>query len=144
MALREAGWLAGWLPQTTGTHDIYIRVLVEMMGSQKYDNAGESQSSLIMNDPIISPRTRIGLPNPRVGAHPWPRRSLALCGRCGGGGGGGSCSRGSRIATVAVFCLGVMPWAVPPTHRSCAPLPWPSSSSSPSAHASAAWIAWIG
>lgn len=73
MALREAGWLAGWLPQTTGTHDIYIRVLVEMMGSQKYDNAGESQSSLIMNDPIISPRTRIGLPNPYVSnAVFWP------------------------------------------------------------------------
>jgi hypothetical protein len=28
------------------------------MGSQKYENGGESQSLLIMNDPIISTRTR--------------------------------------------------------------------------------------
>jgi hypothetical protein len=31
---------------------------VKIMGSQKYENVGESQSLLIMNDPIISTRTR--------------------------------------------------------------------------------------
>eukprot|EP01047_Picozoa_sp_COSAG01_P027360 COSAG01_NODE_1803_length_9197_cov_11.062321_5_plen_161_part_00 len=37
----------------------HLRVWVKIMGSQKYENVGESQSLLIMNDPIISPRTRM-------------------------------------------------------------------------------------
>jgi|EP01047_Picozoa_sp_COSAG01_P044760 hypothetical protein len=36
-----------------------MRVRVKIMGSPKYENAEKSQSVLIMNDPIISPRTRI-------------------------------------------------------------------------------------
>jgi hypothetical protein len=35
-----------------------VRVRVEIMGSQKYESVGKSQSALIMIDPIISPRTR--------------------------------------------------------------------------------------
>jgi hypothetical protein len=35
-----------------------LRVRVEIMGTQKCRNVGESQSVLIMIDPIISPRTR--------------------------------------------------------------------------------------
>jgi hypothetical protein len=40
-------------------HYIIMRVRVKIMGSPKYENAEKSQSVLIMNDPIISPRTRI-------------------------------------------------------------------------------------
>eukprot|EP01047_Picozoa_sp_COSAG01_P074979 COSAG01_NODE_12702_length_1697_cov_3.008761_1_plen_70_part_10 len=33
---------------------IHQRVRVKIMGSQKYENVGESQPLLIMNDPMIS------------------------------------------------------------------------------------------
>jgi hypothetical protein len=36
-----------------------VRVRVEITGSQKSRNVGESQTVLVMIDPIISPRTRI-------------------------------------------------------------------------------------
>jgi hypothetical protein len=45
---------------------LQIRVRVEIMGSQTYENVGESQSVLIMNDPIISTRTRIARPTRRL------------------------------------------------------------------------------
>jgi hypothetical protein len=63
----------------TDTHEVFIRVRVEITRSQKYRNVGESQSVLIMINPIISTRTRI---NTR---------------RCARGGGGGD----ARISTRA-------------------------------------------
>jgi hypothetical protein len=53
-----------------------VRVRVEIMGSQKYESVGKSQSALIMIDPIISPRTRI-----RTGA-----RRQRVCGVLAGEG----------------------------------------------------------
>jgi hypothetical protein len=46
----------GW--NAEGMMMMMVRVRVKAMGSQKYENVGESQSLLIMNDPIISTRTR--------------------------------------------------------------------------------------
>jgi hypothetical protein len=48
-----------------------IRVRVEIMGPGKYESVGESQSFLIMINPIICTRTRIALqlPPALAGAH---------------------------------------------------------------------------
>eukprot|EP01047_Picozoa_sp_COSAG01_P043292 COSAG01_NODE_3835_length_5649_cov_36.487474_5_plen_71_part_00 len=46
------------------------RVRVEIMGSQTYENGGESQSLLIMNDPMISTRTRIYISSSNRSQHP--------------------------------------------------------------------------
>jgi hypothetical protein len=43
---------------TRRARTLSMRVQGEIMGSQNYRNVGESQSALIMIDPIISPRTR--------------------------------------------------------------------------------------
>jgi hypothetical protein len=40
------------------------RVRVEITGSQKYENVGGSQPVLIMNDPMISTRTRTSARRP--------------------------------------------------------------------------------
>jgi hypothetical protein len=47
----------------TGARQPRLRVRVEIMGSQECRNAGESQSVLIMNDPIIFTRTRTARPS---------------------------------------------------------------------------------
>jgi hypothetical protein len=65
-----------------------IRVRVEIMAPGKYNNVGESQSVLLMDDPIISTRTRTSSPHLCHGGGGCP--GLAVLGAqvvlCHGGG----------------------------------------------------------
>jgi hypothetical protein len=77
------------------------RVRVEIMGPGKYENVGKSQAVLIMNDPIVSTRTRILLRSqacPPVVAcmHQVLIEDAAACMCCGAA----RCLRATRQATL--------------------------------------------
>jgi hypothetical protein len=55
-------WASLSHPISSSIRPLVLRVRVEIMGSQKCRTVGESQSVLIMIDPIISTCTRTTMP----------------------------------------------------------------------------------
>jgi hypothetical protein len=85
-------------------HTLIYQVRVEIMGPGKYENVGESQSVLIIINPIISTRTRNGIMHVRTGGCArrcwrWRRRSRSWGSKPGRIGTTTTCRRRSCFLT---------------------------------------------